>query len=94
MTWTLKAPASGKFDLRLSWSPGSNRATNVPVRITVGETIKTVTINERIKPAIDSLFRSIDSLQLEANETIEVVISNADTNGHVIADAVQLLPVE
>ncbi len=92
--WTLKAPASGKFDLRLSWSPGSNRATNVPVRITVGQTIKTVTVNERIAPAIDSLFQSIDSLQLEADETIEVVISNADTNGHVIADAVQLLKVE
>ena len=91
--WTLKAPASGHFDLRFSYSANPNRATNVPVLITYGSETKTVTINQQQTPKIDALFQSIGVLELKADETVEVQISNKDTNGHVIADAVQLVQV-
>lgn len=90
--WTLKAPTSGEFDLRISYSQNPNRATNVPVRITAGSTTKIVTVDQRKSPAIDGLFQKLESLKLKAGEVVEVVISNEGTNGHVIADAVQLLP--
>ncbi len=92
--WTLKAPSSGQFDLRFSYSPNPNRATNVPVRITYGGETKTVTVNQQRAPEIDNLFQPIGVLKLKADESVEVLISNEGTNGHVIADAVQLLPVQ
>lgn len=91
--WILKAPSSGQFDLRFSYSANPNRATNVPVLITYGSKTKTVTVNQQQTPEIDDLFRFIGVLELKADETVEVLISNKDTNGHVIADAVQLVAV-
>ncbi len=92
--WTLKAPTSGEFDLRISYSQNPNRATNVPVRITAGDTTRTVTVNQQKTPAVDGLFQKVETLKLKAGEVVEVVVSNEGTNGHVIADAVQLLQVK
>ena len=89
--WILKAPKAGRFQLRLSYTPNPNRATNVPVQITVGGETKTVSVNQKDTPAIDNLFQPVDSLTLKADEVVEVTVSNAGTDGHVIADAVQLI---
>ena len=92
--WILKAPSSGQFDLRFSYSANPNRATNVQVLITYGSETRTVTVNQQQTPEIDNLFHSIGAYELKADETVEVLISNEGTNGHVIADAVQLVPVQ
>ena len=92
--WTLKAPTSGQFDLRFSYSANPNRATNVPVRITSSGDTKTVTVNQQRTPEIDNLFQPIGLLKLKADESVEVLISNEGTNGHVIADAVQLIATQ
>ena len=89
--WILKAPKSGRFQLRFSYSPNPNRATNVPVQITFGGETKTVAVNQKMTPTIDNLFQPLDSLTLKADDVVEVTVSNAGTDGHVIADAVQLL---
>lgn len=91
VTWTFKAPGSGRFQLRLSYSANPNRATNVPVQIKAGGESKTVVINQQNEPEIDDLFQPIDVLLLKKDDVVEIMISNTDTNGHVIADAVQLL---
>ena len=92
--WILKAPSSGHFDLRFSYSENPNRATNVPVRITSSGETKTVTVNQQRAPEIDNLFQPIGVLKLKADESVEVLISNEGTNGHVIADAVQLIATQ
>jgi hypothetical protein len=92
--WLLKTPTAGKFDLRLSYSQNPNRATNVPVRISVGDMTKTFRVNQQKAPEIDNLFHPVETLTLKAGDMVEVVISNEGTNGHVIVDAVQLLPVK
>ena len=66
----------------------------MPVLITYGSETKTVTVNQQQTPEIDHLFHSIGVFEFKADETVEVLISNKDTNGHVIADAVQLVPVQ
>lgn len=88
--WSLKAPCSGQYDLRCSYSPNPNRAASVPLRITYRGQTKTVLVNQKKIPEIDGLFHHLDSLKLDAGDTIDVVLSNEGTNGHVIADAVQL----
>lgn len=87
-----KIDKAGKYEVRMSYSPNQNRATNVQVTITHanGETVKKV--NQRVKPPIDGLWVSLGEYEFEAGTQGSVVISNADANGHVVIDAVQWLP--
>jgi hypothetical protein len=79
----------GLFDIRVSYAPHPNRATNVPVTVTVGREVHRFTLNQKVKPKIGGLFTSVGRLHLAGKVTVE--ISNAGTNGYVIADAVQFV---
>lgn len=82
----------GRYDVRIAYSPGSNRATNVPVTIHhSGKTTKAV-LNQKTKPENDNLTSTVGTFSFDGLG--KVVISNADTNGYVIVDAVQFLPEE
>jgi hypothetical protein len=89
--FTLKEP--GKYDVRIAFTANPNRATNVPITIAAdGKPAMSKTLNQRREPAIDKRFESLGEFDLAKEAT--VVISNKDTDGHVIIDAVQLVPVE
>jgi len=92
VTWTLQAPKTGKFLLRISYSANPNRATNVPVTVTLNGRTSTQTVNQQQPPKIDGVFYSLGSFDMKTDDQITVTISNVGTNGHVIADTVQLLP--
>ncbi len=81
-----KLPAPGKYEIRIAYTALPNRATKVPV--TAGG--KTITVNQREKPPIEGLWLSLGTF--ENADTVE--ISNTDTDGHVIIDAVQWLSVK
>jgi hypothetical protein len=92
--WSLQAPADGRFEIRISYSANPNRASNVPVKVSVvGGDTKQYTINQKVPPEIDGLFRSLGQFNLSKGTEVTVTIYNESTNGHVIADAVQLLPL-
>ncbi len=93
VSWKLVSPGDGRFELRVSYTESPNRATNVPVTITVNGQSMTQTIDQKKRAKIDGMFHSLGFFELNTNDEITVVISNKDTDGHVIADAVQLLPV-
>ncbi|MBW3600643.1 MAG: FAD-dependent oxidoreductase, partial [Planctomycetes bacterium] len=92
VVYELTVPKAGRYELRLSYTANPNRATNVPVTIETagGEVAKTV--NQRQSPAISGAWVSLGTFDFDAGKTT-VTISNKATDGHVIADAVQLLPV-
>ncbi len=92
--WIIKTSTAGNYSLRLSYSQNPNRATNVPVKITAGGVTKAVLVNQQKTPSIDNLFQPIDTMTLKEGETVAIVVSNEGTNGHVIVDSVQLLPVK
>ena len=79
----------GSYDVRLSYSPNANRASNTPVDIVAKNTSVRKKVNQKEKPPIDDLFVSLGTY--EFGNTATVVVSNEDTDGHVIVDAVQLL---
>ena len=90
--FTATLPAPGEYEVQIAWSPNANRATKAPVRIKHdGGTAKT-TVNQRRKPPIDGLFGSVGRYRF--GETATVTISNADTDGHVIIDAVRWIASE
>jgi hypothetical protein len=87
---------SGRYQVRLAYTANANRATNVPVTITSADGDHTVRVNQRLAPAGagDKTFHSLGTFRFEAGERAAVTISNLDTDGHVIVDAVQLVAAE
>ena len=88
--FSVTAPQDGAYELRLAYSPHLNRATNAVFRVLHRDSMTKVTINQRTKPPLDDLFFPLATLQAKQGETIKVQINNADTDGYVIIDAIQL----
>ena len=70
----------------------ANQANNTPVTVRHADGEKTIEIDQRKKPPVEDLFFPIGKFQLDENSTLTV--SNTGTDGYVVADAVQLLPLE
>ena len=90
---TFETPLSdGLYEVRLSYPPNRNRATNVPVRITHAGGEAAVTVNQRQQPPIENTFLSLGRFRFAGKGRVS--IATAGTDGYVIVDAVQFLPVE
>ncbi len=97
--FTFTLPEPGQYEVRVSHTASSNRATNVPVAIRSGQKVlDTVTINQRKPPKIEGGFNSlgIHAFTANANQSsvASVEISTTGTNGVVIVDAVQMISVK
>ena len=90
--FTLQAPAAGEYEVRISYPAYTNRATNVPVSIKAGGETKTVKVNQRRPAPIDGAFAPLGTFRLDKGQEVVVEVSNEGTDGHVIVDAVQLVP--
>ncbi|WP_395742969.1 FAD-dependent oxidoreductase [Prosthecobacter sp.] len=91
LTYRLKIPATGRYEVRVSYASASNRASNVPVSIEHADGTQTVLVNQRKAPPIDKLFISLGIFHFTAGKPAVITISNKDTDGIVGADAVQLI---
>lgn len=87
-----KLPKSGKYEVRISYAPNSNRATNVPVMIETTEGIKKVEVDQSKPLPNGESFVTLGVFPLGKETYVEV--GTEGTAGHVSADAVQWLPVE
>lgn len=94
LTFDPDLPESGKYEVRFGYTPDSNRAEQVPVTVFSAEGEKTVIVNERKAPPLDGRFISLGEYRFEKGGQSFVIVSNTGTTGHVIADAVQFLPVD
>ena len=92
--YSLVIADAGRYDLRMSYTPNPNRASNVRVTVRTGDDEKTVLVDQRRAPEIQKSFVSLGEFRLAADEIVVVVVSNEGANGHVIADAVWAAPVE
>ncbi len=88
-----KLPKAGRYEVRLGYTPNSNRASNVPVEVVHAGGTKNVTVNQRKDPPIEDSFVSLGVFDFTADKTATVTISNAGTDGYVTIDAVQWLAV-
>jgi FAD-dependent oxidoreductase family protein len=85
-------PHAGKYEVRLSYTPNPNRATNVPVTIVHADGRMKVKIDQRKPPPLEKGFLSLGTFRFEKGKAGYVEIGNQDVNGFVIIDAVQWLP--
>ena len=80
--------------MRIAYTANPNRATNVPVTINHAGGSDTATVNQRKKPPISELFVSVGKFRFEKGKGGSVLIANEKTDGYVIIDAVQFVPVK
>ncbi|HEX7446001.1 MAG TPA: DUF1553 domain-containing protein, partial [Pirellulales bacterium] len=94
LTFLPQLPQPGRYEVRLAYTAGGNRATNVPVTVFSADGEKTLTIDERREPPLEGRFVSLGQFQFELNGQGFVIVANTGTDGHVIADAVQFLALD
>ena len=92
LTFTPEIPAAGRYEITLFAPPASNRATKVPVTISVaGGAAKIIFVNQQ-SPASRGIHK-LGTFPLAAGKTVTISISNENTDGHVVVDGIQLVPV-
>jgi len=87
-----KLPKSGRYEVRLAYPPNANRSARVSVEIHFADGKETVQVDERKTPSIEERFHSLGHFEFVADRPAAVVVSNANSNGYVVIDAVQWLP--
>ena len=93
VTFQPELPAAGKYEVRLAYASGGNRASAVSVSVFSADGEATIMVDQRRPGPIDGLWISLGTHRFEANGQGFVMVSNEGTSGHVIADAVQFLPI-
>ena len=91
LTFQPDALPPGKYDVRLAYAPGTNRAANVPVTVFSADGEKTITVNMQKNPPIDGRYVSLGDYRFEKDGMAYVLVSNEGTKGHVCPDAVVFL---
>lgn len=87
-----RLPNSGVYEVRISHSTGSTRASRVPVTLQTADGEQTVFADQRtldVKP----MWTSLGEFSFSADSDAVVTLSNEGTSGYVIADSVQFMPV-
>ena len=88
------ALSAGKYQVAISYSANGNRATNVPVTIHHAKGETKVLVNQKLAPKGEAPFHIVGAFEFAAGKDGWVEIGNAGTDGHVIVDAAQWLPVK
>ncbi|HEX3149957.1 MAG TPA: DUF1553 domain-containing protein [Gemmataceae bacterium] len=94
LTFQPDLPMAGKFEVRLAYDAGANRADNVPVTVFSADGEKTIHVDMKKTPPIDGRFVSLGEYRVEKNGQGYVIIATDGTKGHVTADAVTFIPVD
>ncbi len=92
MTYELPIQEAGRYEVRISYTANSNRASNATVVVHHAAGTETFRINQKKRPQIDGVFQKVGVVRFEPGRA-SVVIQNEGADGHVIADAVQVLPI-
>mgnify|MGYP003662971935 CR=1 FL=1 len=83
----------GVYEVRVGYSPSSNRSNRVPVSVHHADGTSTVRVDQRKTPEYDSAFTSVGVYRFQPGGDAQIVIANEGTDdGVVIADAVVLVP--
>ena len=89
LRWTPEIREAGEYEIILHFAPNPNRATNVPVTVEAAGAASVVKVDQKQNRGNQSLGR----YRLSKGRSATITLSNADTDGHVIGDGVQLRPV-
>ena len=88
----------GRYEVRLAWLPHENRGKTVPVTVTAapatnGQAAVTRSVNMSRPPRGENGFESLGTVDLRTAGTVTVELSARGADGHVHADAIQVVRV-
>ena len=85
------AVPEGRYEVRFFYTPSGNRASNVPIRVHHADGTAELEIDQRDTPLRiqGARYTSLGVFAFSGDESAVVEIGNADTDGHVVADAMQ-----
>ena len=92
MLFVAKLPKEGQYKVFFAYTPNNNRASNVPVTVIHASGRQTTIVNEK-KP-IPTGTTGLPLGTFEFGTNASVVVETTGTDGHVVADAVQWVPVK
>jgi len=90
VVFTPNIPAAGTYPVFLRWTSFTNRATNVPVTVNFNGGSQALTINQRES---GGAWYKLGDFPFVAGAAGSVTITDAGTNGYVIADALGISTV-
>ena len=93
LRFRLRAPRAGRYELRFAWQPHANRAPRVPLVVRFDGHERRFFVDQRKRPPLNGLWISLLTCRFAAPTTVELEVSNAGTEGYVVADAAALVPV-
>lgn len=90
VTYTPNLPTDGNYDVYLKCTQNPNRSTSVPIEITHASGKETIKVDQRTAQGWTKIYTGT----FKAGKKSPLTISNKDTEGFVIADAIRWVPVK
>lgn len=88
----IKVPKSGEYQLLMAYSAHETRAKNVPVIVTSGSHQVEFAVDQTGPLPSGQRFKLVGNVQLKDGVDTIITITNRQTTGFVIVDALQLIP--
>ncbi len=88
----IRVSESGEYELRYAYSAHANRAPSLTIRVSDARGTRSVAVDLRKTPPLDRAFVSLGAFHFESGKPGAVEVSNANTEGYVIVDAIQVVP--
>jgi hypothetical protein len=92
--FTPEIPQAGLYEVRLIYVASPNRATNVSVTVISADGEKALKINERLDAVPNGVPRALGVFSFAQGKLGAIVVSNADADGFVSVDGVQLVSAD
>lgn len=87
-------PQPGLYEVRVAYTAGGGRASNVPVTVQHADGPTELTLNQRKAPGVDGLYHALGQFRFDPAAESYVELRTTATDGHVIADAVAFVAVD
>lgn len=93
-TFRFTAPKAGRYEVLMAYSAHETRAKQVPLEVTSGTNSAKIIVDQTLPLPEGQAFRRVGMVKLAADVESVITITNRETEGFVIVDALQLLPVK
>jgi hypothetical protein len=94
ITFKIKLPKAGIYDIRVAYLSHENRGNTVPVKMISSKGEKIVKVNMKKPAPLPNDMISVGKVSAKAGDVVTVVISSKGANGNAHADAVQAIEVK
>jgi hypothetical protein len=92
MLFVAKLPKAGQYEVFFAYTPNNNRASNVPVTVIHASGRKTTVVNEKKPSPPGATGQPLGTFEFGTDAS--VLVETTGTDGHVVADGVQWVPVK